>query len=259
MLIFKMLLSSGLVLGLSWIAEKASPKLAAVLGGFPLGVGIILGIFAFERPGEFANLSAIHTLAGLSANMSLMSTYAILLSRFPTLPVWASSLGSVLVFGLIGFVLSLFDFTIGSALALSVMTLLATLWLFRNMPEHRIEAPLKGSFYVMAQRAAFATLCVLVITGLAETLGAKVSGILASFPLTVFPLLVILHHAYGPRPIIAMAKHFPKGMGASLTFCTVYALGMETFGGPLSVALSIGGASVYLGLLASAQKKPARR
>ncbi|PSJ19146.1 hypothetical protein CVH10_24380, partial [Halomonas sp. ND22Bw] len=57
----KLAVSSGVVLGLSMIAERVSTRGAGLLSGYPLGTAIALVIIGLELSPAFAADSAVHT------------------------------------------------------------------------------------------------------------------------------------------------------------------------------------------------------
>lgn len=67
----KLGLSVSMVLGLSAIAVRASPRIAGLLSGYPLGTALALFFIGLEISPTFATQSAVHTLAGFTATMAL--------------------------------------------------------------------------------------------------------------------------------------------------------------------------------------------
>jgi len=59
---------------------------------------------------------------------------------------------------------------------------------------------------------------VLTVTGAAGSLGPAWAGLFTSFPVTVFPLLIILQHTYGPAPGLAVIKNIPRGLWSLLAY-----------------------------------------
>ena len=83
----------------------------------------------------------------------------------------------------------------------------------------------------------------MLVTGLAEVLGPNWSGLLAGFPFTLFPLMLIVHWSYSPVEVHAIIRAFPTGMGSLIIYMLAVSatypllgIGMGTI-----VALSISG------------------
>ena len=73
----KLGLSVSMVLGLSAIAVRASPRIAGLLSGYPLGTALALFFIGLEISPTFATQSAVHTLAGFTATMALGAGYVV--------------------------------------------------------------------------------------------------------------------------------------------------------------------------------------
>ena len=71
----KILATIGIVLGLSLVAERVSPRVAGVLSGYPLGAAIALFFIGLEIGPQFAADSAVFALAGLTASMVFVAAY----------------------------------------------------------------------------------------------------------------------------------------------------------------------------------------
>ena len=63
------------VIGLSWVAEHVSPKLAGILAGYPHGIAIVLYFIGVEQGVDFAARAAIYAIGGLAANVVLSYVY----------------------------------------------------------------------------------------------------------------------------------------------------------------------------------------
>jgi hypothetical protein len=73
--IYKLLLITAAVLGLTVIAERVSTKTAGFLAGCPLGTAIILFFFGLEISPEFASKSAVYNITGLVATLAFIYVY----------------------------------------------------------------------------------------------------------------------------------------------------------------------------------------
>ena len=68
----KMLLSAAMVLIVTLVAERGSPRFAGVLLGFPLGAGLSLAFLAIEQGPIFAADSARWTMQGIIATLGFL-------------------------------------------------------------------------------------------------------------------------------------------------------------------------------------------
>jgi len=99
---------------------------------------------------------------------------------------------------------------------------------------------------VLASRALFAAVVILIITAIAKAVGPRWSGIFAAFPTTVLPTVLVLHYHYGIETISALFREIPLGMLAIVIFsCSVYYT-FPLFGVYLGILISYGVAFFYL-------------
>ncbi|GGF63424.1 hypothetical protein GCM10011332_16730 [Terasakiella brassicae] len=246
LILIKTFVTISIVLGLSIVAERVSPRWAGLLGGYPLGTAIVLIFIGYEEGTAFAANSAVHTLAGLTANLCVFAAYGLVLTLRPNSGFILPTLCTVMAFLAVGVPLSWIDFTLPIALGFIVIVVILCIFTFRHFAEMKISKAVRLSFWVTAIRAAMACFVVLSITGLAHSLGPEMAGVLAGFPSTVLPMIVIVHFTYGPAPVLTVIKHFPSGLGAMITFGVVYALYLVDLGLGLGTLVSFGAATIYL-------------
>ena len=75
LILAKIAVSIATVLGLSVLAERAGPRVAGVLSGYPLGTAILLYFIAIEQGITFASESAVYALPGLIATLTFLYVY----------------------------------------------------------------------------------------------------------------------------------------------------------------------------------------
>lgn len=220
----KMGLSIGMVLGLGTIAVRASPRVAGLLAGYPLGTSLALFFIGLELSPGFAIQSAVHTLAGFTASMALGAGY-LATGRQPGIKGVLSGLaGGLLAWLAVSSVLAQFSFTRVTGTLVTLVAIAAFSWLFRTIPDVKSPASRAFSWPALAARAALATLIIFIITRLAHWLPPAWAGTLAAFPVTMLPFLLILHLSNGPQPVATVIKHYPMGLGSllSYTLCVSY-------------------------------------
>ncbi|MHB0776898.1 hypothetical protein [Halomonas sp. WWR20] len=226
----KLAVSVGVVLGLSLIAERVSTRVAGLLSGYPLGTAIALFFIGLEISPEFAAKGAIHTLAGFTSTLMLGAGYW-LCGRAPGFRgVLLGTAGGLAGWLATNALLATFDF---SRLGGTLTTLVAIgffTWLYRRIPESRVKAQADFSWGALSLRAGLAAGIVFAITALAHVLPPAWAGLLAAFPVTMYPFLVILHLSHGPRPVATVIKHYPAGLGSLLAYALCVSLGYPTLG-----------------------------
>ena len=85
-----------------------------------------------------------------------------------------------------------------------------------------------------------------LITGIASNIGAQWTGILTAYPLTLLPLILVLHITYTGSEIAAVLKHVPMGLGGVVSFCVTASYSLPAFGLGWGVILSYVAAFSYL-------------
>ena len=258
LILIKTLVTITIVLTLSVVAERVSPRWAGMLGGYPLGTAIVLIFIGYEEGTAFAQTSAVHTLAGLTANLAVFAAYGLALTLKRDCHFLIASSCALIGFFAVGIPLSNIEFNLLSAVIFIVIVIGICLIAFKQFPDMKIEKAVRLSFWVTAVRAAMACFVVLSITGLAEQLGPEMAGVLASFPSTVLPMVVIIHFTYGPAPVLTIIKHFPKGLGAMIIFGVIFAQYLEDLGLMWGTLLSFVAATMYLLVFSSLQQKMRR-
>jgi len=241
----KIALSIGMVVGLSLIAERSGPRVAGILAGYPLGIAIALFFIGYEIGPEFAARSAVFTQAGLISNLCLTAGY-LLGQRLPGR--WGLLGGSVL--GVTAFLLaaSLLQWVPGRLPVQLALTTIAIAWFsfaYRRLPEQTVQRrPM--TLAVMLVRGVVAAAIVVLVTALAHVLPERWAGLLAGFPFTMYPLLVLMHLGYGPRMVTTIIKHYPVGLSSLMVYAAVVALSYAPLGIYRGTALGFLLATVFL-------------
>lgn len=242
----KVLLTMALVSGLSVIAERASPRLAGLLSGFPVGSALTLTFIGIEQGPAFAAAAALHNIAGMPAMLFMLLTYALISRRGTPFCLAAAPVASTLMFLLGAAGLHRLDLPAAAAVGISTAAVVAAQALFRFLPQEPIAAHGRLGWGAYLARAGVAAAVVLAVTGAAGGLGPAWAGLFTSFPVTVFPLLIILQYTYGPAPGLAVIRNIPRGLWSLLA----YTLGLALLEPGLGVAwgsiLALGAATAVM-------------
>lgn len=243
----KLVVSVGIVLGLAMVAERVSTRMAGLLAGYPLGTAIALFFIGLEIAPGFAAESAVYSLAGFTATMALGGGYLICGRRDGIRGVLAGTAGGLTAWLLASLLLTRFDFTRLTGTLTTLLAILAFTWLYRHVAETRVTIRPGGSRWpALGMRAALATAIVFLVTALAHLLPASWAGMLAAFPISMFPLLVILHLTHGAAPAATVIKHYPAGLGALLCYALCVSLTYATLGLFLGTLAGFGVATLWL-------------
>lgn len=246
LIVSKIIVSIVFVVGLSLVAENVSPRAAGILAGYPLGTAISLFFIGLENGTDFAAQSAIYTVGGLSAALVFVCCYYYVSMRFQRGQIISSSLGAIAGFLLIAKGLSLLRLNLSGAVVLTFGSILFFAFLFRHIPDVLVKKKVGFTYMVLFLRALIAALIILFVTGIASWVGPGWAGILSAFPVTLFPLLVLIHFAYGKAQVHTIIKNFPFGLGALITYTVTVHFLYPPLGVPLGTVLSFAMATMYL-------------
>ena len=259
LIIAKILVSVTFVVGLSLVAEHVSPRVAGILSGYPLGAAISLFFIGYENGREFAAQGALYTLGGLSASLVFVYFYYRVSARVRRYELLASAVAAIAAFLVAGKVLSQLDLGLGKALLITVTAIFVFSFQFRHIENTMIGKKVRFTPSVLGIRAITAALIILLVTGIAKWVGPNWAGVLAAFPVTLFPLLVLVHVAYGREQVHTIIKNFPYGLGSLIIYVTTVRFSYPVIGVGLGTATSFAAATLYLIGFSAVSRKLAER
>ncbi|MDN3555400.1 hypothetical protein [Halomonas maura] len=242
----KLLVSIGVVLGLSAVAERLSTRVAGLLSGYPLGTAIALFFIGLELSPGFAAESAVHTLAGFSATLALGGGYLLCARRDGLRGVWMGTAGGLAAWLVVSLLLTRIEFTRVSGTLTTLVAILVFIRLYRRVPN--IAAQPKGGFSwpALGLRAGLAAAIIFLITGLAHVVPTAWAGVMAAFPVTMYPFLVILHLTHGAAPVATVIKHYPAGLGSLLCYALSVSLTYDSLGLVVGTLTGFAAATAWL-------------
>ena len=251
--VVKVSVSILVVVLLSLIAEWASPRIAGIASGYPLGAAISLYFIGLENGNAFAARSALFTAAGLAATIAFVGGYLLGIrlthgrGRLPALAF--SVLPGIAAYGLAVWVLSYLPINWVSAPLIAITGIFLAAWGFRRIPNVKIRQKIRLGVSVTLLRAGFAALVILAITTVAGAVGPRWAGLLSAFPITMLPLLVIVQFTYGMDPVRTIIKNVPRGLGSLLIYALVVAASYARLGIAWGTLLGYLTATLYLIML----------
>ncbi len=242
----KVIVTVGLVLILSIIAEYISPRAAGILAGYPLGAAIALFFIGVEMGTEFASNSAVYTMIGLVATQSFVYFYfksALLFERWNIL---ISSIFAVIGYSVVIWILHFVNINKYLAILIPIISVFLFAYLFREIKNVTIQEKIKLSFKIIVLRAVMAALIILFITGVARLVGSTWAGLFSAFPITLFPLILIIHVTYAKEHVYTIIKNFPLGLGSLIVYALTVSIVYPAYGIYLGTVISLTAATVYL-------------
>jgi hypothetical protein len=256
-LLLKIIVSVFAVVTLSLIAEHVSPKVAGILSGYPLGAAITLFFYGLEISPEFASQSVAYTLIGLVATQSFVFFYFRCSQYFKRFTILFSSVVSFAGYFLVAWLLHFIRLNLFFSLIMTVASLFLFIALFKEIRNVRIENRIKLTLKVLLVRAALSASIILVITGIAKLVGLRWAGLLSAFPITLFPLILIVHFTYDIKHVHTIIKNFPIGLGSIIIYSLSLSAAYPAIGIYSGTAVSFAAATIYLliyGLVSSKKR-----
>ncbi|WP_136656856.1 hypothetical protein [Nitratireductor sp. XY-223] len=239
LLIAKIVSTTIVVLGLSGIAERAGPALAGTLAGLPLGVAIVFFFIGIEQGPDFIVEAAAYTIGGFAATLFFNLGYWVISSRVRNHRFTLAIAGALLAYAIAAVAIAAVPLNVGSATVLVAVTAGISLFAMRSHGNTRIENRVRMTWLVMAARAGVAVAVVVTVTGIAATIGPRWSGLLAGFPITLFPLLIIMQFSYTPEDAYTVIKAFPYGLPSLVIFVLCAWLFFIPLGVPIGFIASL--------------------
>ncbi len=240
-LLFKAFTTLIVVLSIAWVTERHGEKWGASLSGFPNTFGLATLFFGLALGKAFVIEMIPFALASLLVIMVFCATWVYAL-RVST-RLWFAPWLALTAYGLSALVLARFSFSIAAGALVALVSIGFAILLFRKFPSRPLSRkPLTLSELIF--RVTFVLVLVLAITESGGFLGARVAGILALFPMNLFPLLFILQRRYGGDAVITLVRSFPLRVTASVCFgFSLYGL-LHVFDFILAWCLAIGVATI---------------
>ncbi len=251
--LIKVSVSILVVVLLSLIAEWASPRVAGIASGFPLGAAISLFFYGVENGRAFAARSALFTVAGLAATVAFVSGYLLGIRlaghRRRLVAVPTAIILGLAAYGLAAGALAFLPVNRVSAPSIAIAAILLAGRRFRRIPDVKIRRKIRLGATVALIRAGFAAAVILVITSVAAAVGPRWAGVFSAFPITMLPLLAIIQSTYQPDHVQTIIKNVPRGLGSLVVYAMVVAEATTRVGIGWATGLGYLAATAYLVVL----------
>ncbi|MES2071234.1 MAG: hypothetical protein V4488_12855 [Pseudomonadota bacterium] len=236
-LVLKLLLVPSLIAAITLSGRKWGATVAGWLSAFPIVAGPILFFIALERGIDFARAASEGTMSAVIAILVFGLAYSWGATRLP----WYSSLCC----GFLAYALAVYLLTsLSPPLPLITPLVLIALYLSPALfpvVENAGTPPVAGNFD-LPLRMGIGALLVLGVTYFAATLGPRLSGLFAMFPVMSTVLVVFSHRSAGSAFAIHLLRGMVYGWYSFTTFCVVLNL----------MLLPLGIAGGFLAALAAA-------
>jgi hypothetical protein len=204
----KMLVTAGVVVTASLIAERAGPLIGSLIATLPVSTGPAYVVLALDKDAAFIAHSALGTFVTTIGTALFALVYAAVAQRhgqavslLAAQAIWlAFALGSRQV-----------DWTILGAGLLAAAGFAACVLLSRPFRHARMPPP-QRRWYDVPLRAGMVAALVLAVVALSDAFGPYATGILAGVPVVFTSLILILPSRVGSLPTAAVIAHSISGL-----------------------------------------------
>jgi len=234
-LVFKAAASPLLIQAASLASRRWGPAVGGWLVGLPLTSGPIAFFLAVDQGRSFAATAAAGSLAGTAAQAGFCA-YGRAARRFSWSVAFSAGTGAF-VAGVI--LLDAVQMPLWALMLMVQTTLAAALALPPRLPPDLAQIPAPARWDLPA-RMLVATMLVVTLTSAAPLLGARLAGMLATFPVFATVLTVFAHRAQGEKAAQRVLRGLLRGLFAYTGFFLLIALAIERIG----IALSFASASL---------------
>jgi hypothetical protein len=234
-LIIKMLVTAGIVVAASLIAERTGPMIGSLVATLPVSAGPAYVFLSVDHDATFIAGTALASFVATIGTILFSTVYALVAQRNGMLVSLLAAQATWLSFVLAA---RLFDWTLGRATLLAAIVFSAAIVLTRPL-RHVPMPPPKRRWYDVPLRAGMVSTLVLVVVSVSTIFGSYVTGILAAFPVVFTSLSLILHPRVGGPPTAAVLAHSMVGMiGFELALAALH-LTAVPLGSPLALTLAL--------------------
>ena len=222
-LVLKLVLTPVLIAGASLAGRRWGQSVGGWLVGLPLTSGPVAFFLAIEHGAGFAAAVAVGSLAGAIAEAAFCLAYGWLTARG-----WVAALAAAsVVFAIVALGLQRLAWP-PPILAASVFVILVIALALLPRRASR-AAPPSPPRWDLPARMLITTVLVVGLTALAPTLGPRLSGLLATFPVYAAILTVFAHRA-GPAPAVQVLRGLLLGLFSFGAFFLVLGGSIERLG-----------------------------
>jgi len=246
-LVLKLIMAPVIIGSASLAGRKWGPAVSGWIVGMPLTSGPVIFFLALSHDAAFAASTVLGIVSGGLSLVSYALTYAWLATRFR----WYIALaGGFIVFAISTTLLQNLTFPL---IPIFLVVCVAIGLGLRLMPRGEVEdgeAPF-GKWDIPS-RVVIGTTFILLITGSAEVLGPRLTGLLTMIPLYVTILAIFAHRHQGPAAAAHVLRGLLYGMFAFAGFFITIGLFLEKAGiaisflSAIAVALAIQGTTLWI-------------
>ncbi len=240
LLLLKLAIAPAFIGVVSLIALRYGHRAAGWLVALPINTGTIIFILVLTEGTSFAATAAVGALLGIVS----LSVFAIGYARSAMRFRWPLCLGIATA----GFVVSTVVLSqVPEMVPVDLLGAVVAVGLVLALLPRRTEPAPSAAVpkWEIPLRMLTAALLVLVITTAAESLGARLSGLLSPVPVFTITLVIFTHSRQGPAPVFVFLGGLQYGLFSFAAFCAVVAVLLGPYGLPIAIGA---GLAAFLGV-----------
>ncbi len=210
-----------LVLSLSFIAEKVSPKISGILSGLPVGSAITLLFFAIENGTDYVTKVALYNIHGLFASLAFSIGYYISTFYKGKFEIFLSLFISFVSYLIIAFILANIPPHVILTPFIVIILMIITSIYFAKKENFNIDKKVKISVGDIFFRSVLTISIFLLISSLPKYVSSNIAGIFSSFPTILLPLMLIIHFRHSRFQARTIIKNTPFGLSSVVIYSLI--------------------------------------
>ena len=220
LLLIKLTLVPALVASVTLASRRWGLRVGGILTALPMVAGPTLVFYAIEQGPAFAAAAARTAMLGIAASAGFAVAYAWTARRWP----WFLSLpaGWAAVAAVAAPLYRLRDLAGAGEFAIAIGALVVARRLIPAPPAPSAAPPGPPRWDVPLRMAASAA-AVVLFTGIAAVLGARLSGFVSALPVVTMILAVFTHAQCGHASLATFLRGLLRGLHTFAVLCIVYA------------------------------------
>lgn len=235
-LLLKILVTPAIIGTASLAGRRWGHSISGWLIALPLTTGPITFFLALSHGPAFAANAAAGTLAGGISQAAFVTAYSQLAWHWK----WPYALGAAIL----GFAVctAALEYVTFPLVPLFIVIFLVFMLVLRALPRHSDPNETTDTLpprWDIPLRMLIATLFVLLITAAAPSLGPRLTGLLAPFPLFTTILAAFAHHQSGPGAAIKVLRGLMMGIFSYASFFFVLAVLLVPAGIGIAFAIAL--------------------
>lgn len=235
-LALKLVLTPALIGAATLAGRRWGQSVGGWLVGLPLTTGPVAFFIALDHGTAFGAAAVVGSLAGAVAEAAFSVAYGWSATRGPWLP---ALLAGSAAYGVVAALLQPLGLGPAALFGLAVAALAVSMRLMPAVTGG--AAPPPPPRWDLPARMVLAITVVLALTALAPRLGARWSGLLATYPLFAAILTAFGHRVQGVGAALGVLRGLLFGLFSFAAFCLVLAVGLVPLGiaGAFAAAIAV--------------------